>query len=231
VARIIPEDTENELMPRAKLRLSVPDAVWIHDISVDHPAVAFQVVATLSSEDNGIALLKVRTADPLPILTEIQERDDITDFDLLWKRDNVTMIQIETTNPLLLFPILKAGVPLQTPFEISDGTAVWVITTSAERLSALGTRLDQAGIEFAIEYVHNEPPDPAEQLLTDRQREVLLAAAAQGYYETPRRITLTELSNSLDIAKATGSDVLHRAEGKILTWFIEEYLSSNAALI
>jgi hypothetical protein len=137
------------------------------------------------------------------------------------------MVQVETTNPLLLFPILKAGIPLQTPFEVIDGTAAWEITTSSERLSALGNRLDEVDIEFEIEYVRDEPSDPVERLLTDRQREVLLAAAEQGYYDTPRRATLTEVSESLGISKATGSDVLHRAEGKVLKWFIEEHLTTG----
>jgi hypothetical protein len=214
-------------MPRAKLRVSIPEEVWIHDVSVKYPETPFRVIAILSGEESGIALLEIQTPDPVPIITEIERRDDITSFDLLWKQDETTMVQIETTNPLLLFPILKAGIPLQTPFEVTDGTAIWEITTSSERLSALGSRLDTANIEFEIEYVRDEPSDPADHLLTDRQRELLLAAAERGYYDIPRRATLTEVSESLNISKATGSDVLHRAEGKILTWFIQEHLTGG----
>lgn len=214
-------------MPRAKLRVSIPEAVWIRDVSVDYPEIPFRVIAILSGEERGIALLEIRTPDPVPIITDIERRDDVTDFDLLWKQDETTMVQVETTNPLLLFPILKAGIPLQTPFEVTTGTAVWEIATSSERLAALGTRLDAADIDFDIEYVRDEPSDPADHLLTDRQRELLLTAAEQGYYETPRRTTLTEVSELLGISKATGSDVLHRAEGKILTWFIDEHVTAG----
>lgn len=211
-------------MPNAKLRVSIPDEVWIHGVSSEHPETVFRVVAVLSGEESGIALLEMRASNPVPIITAIERRDDVTAFDLLSKQDETTVVQVETTNPLLLFPILEAGIPLQTPFEVVDGTAIWEITTSSERLSALGTQLDRAGIEFDIEYVRDEPSDP---LLTDRQREVLLTAAAQGYYDTPRRATLTEVSDSLDISKATGSDVLHRAEGNVIKWFIEEHLAAS----
>lgn len=214
-------------MPRAKLRISIPDTTWIHDVSVEYPETTFRVIAVMSGEGSGIALLEIRTPDPVPIIVAIERRDDVTDFDLLWKRDETTTVQVETTDPLLLFPILKAGIPLQTPFEITDGTATWEITTSSERLSGLGEGLDEAGVEFDIDFVHDEPPDPTEGLLTDRQREVLLAAIEQGYYDTPRRTTLTEVSESLDVSKATGSDVLHRVEGKVLKWFVEEYLTSG----
>lgn len=214
-------------MPRAKLRISIPDTTWIHDVSVEHPETTFRVIAVMSGEGSGIALLEIRTPDPVPIIAAIERRDDVTDFDLLWKRDETTTVQVETTDPLLLFPILKAGVPLQTPFEITDGTATWEITTSSERLSGLGEGLDEAGVEFDIDFVHDEPSDPTEGLLTDRQREVLMAAIEQGYYDTPRRTTLTEVSESLDVSKATGSDVLHRVEGKVLKWFVEEHLTSG----
>ena len=214
-------------MPRAKLRISIPDTTWIHDVSVKYPETIFRVIAVMSGEGSGIALLEIRTPDPVPVIAAIERRDDVTDFDLLWKRDETTTVQVETTDPLLLFPILKAGIPLQTPFEITDGTATWEITTSSERLSGLGEGLDEAGVEFDIDFVHDEPSDPTEGLLTDRQREVLLAAIEQGYYDTPRRTTLTEVSESLDVSKATGSDVLHRVEGKVLKWFVEEYLTSG----
>lgn len=212
-------------MPRAKLRISIPDTTWIHDVSVEYPETIFRVIAVTSGEESGIALLEIRTPNPVPIIAAIERRDDVTDFDLLWKRDETTTVQVETADPLLLFPILKAGIPLQTPFEITDGTATWEIATSADRLSGLGERLDEAGVEFDIDFVRNEPSVPTEGLLTDRQREVLLAAIEQGYYDTPRRSTLTEVSESFGVSKATGSDVLHRTEGKVLKWFVEEYLT------
>lgn len=211
-------------MPRAKLRIVVPEETWIHDVSIEHPDTVFRVIAVLSGGETGIALLEVRTPDPVLGLTDVERREDVTDFELLWKRDDTTVVQVETTDPVLLVPVLRAGVPLQTPFEIADGVATWTITTSHERLSALGDRLAEADIGFELEYVHDEPPDPAEHLLTDRQREVLSAAAERGYYDVPRRATLTEVSESLGITKATGSDILHRVEGKILTWFIDEHL-------
>ncbi|WP_211609245.1 helix-turn-helix domain-containing protein [Halogranum amylolyticum] len=57
-------------------------------------------------------------------------------------------------------------------------------------------------------------------LLTDRQQQVFLAAVEQGYYETPRRATLTDVAESMEISKATASNILHRAEGRIVDWFV-----------
>ena len=215
-------------MPNAQLRVSIPEETWIHHVSVAYPETDFRVIAILSGEDTGIALVEITAANPIPIITDADRRPDIIDMELLWKQDDTSMLQVETSNPLLLSPIMQAGIPLQTPFVIVDGVATWELTTSSERLSALGRRLAEAGIGYEIEYIHDEPTDSGEAILTDRQRELLLAAAEQGYYDSPRQTTLTAVSDSLNISKATGSDVLHRAEGKVVEWFIQEQLRQTA---
>ena len=59
-------------------------------------------------------------------------------------------------------------------------------------------------------------------LLTPRQLEVFEIARNKGYCATPRKISLVDLSKSLDISKSTLSVLLHSIEGKIVEEFYEE---------
>lgn len=211
-------------MPHAKLTINIPDHTWIGDLSTTHPEVVFQVVTSIPGERTGIGLVRLTSDDPLPIITDMQSRDDIEDLELLWKHEDEALLQIETLNPLPLLPVLRAGVPLKMPFDIQNGIATWKVTTSTSRLSSLGDHLDDLGISFAIENVREIDASQADQLLTDRQQEVLLAAVEAGYYRTPRESTLGDVAEELDIANATCSDVLHRAEGHVIHWFVEEYM-------
>jgi hypothetical protein len=213
-------------MPQAKLTIDIPEHTWIGDLSTAHPEVLFQVLTSIPGEGTGIALIRLVTADPLPIISDIQSRDDIEDLELLWKHDDEALLQIETVNPLPLLPILRAGVPLKMPFDIQNGEATWEVTTSTRRLSRLRDHLDELEMGFAIEYVREIDASQADQLLTDRQQEVLLAAVEAGYYRTPRESTLGDVADALDIANATCSDVLHRAEGHIIHWFVEEHMEA-----
>ena len=52
--------------------------------------------------------------------------------------------------------------------------------------------------------------------LTDRQREVLEAAVAAGYYHYPRRTSLTELARQQGISKSTLCELLMTIEGKVM---------------
>lgn len=60
-------------------------------------------------------------------------------------------------------------------------------------------------------------------LLTDRQQEALLTAFEAGYYDTPRGASQSVVADALGITKATCSDLLHRAEGKL----VEQYIRSD----
>ena len=140
-------------MPHAKLTIDIPEATWIGDISTAHPEVVFQVVTSLPGEGTGIGLVRLVATDPLPIITDIQSRDDVEDLELLWKHDDEALLQIQTVNPLPLLPVWRAGVPLKMPFDIQEGEATWEVTTSTSRLSSLRDHLDDLGIDFGIEYV------------------------------------------------------------------------------
>ncbi len=207
-------------MPRAKFTITIPDESWISQISNDYSDCVFKVITVLPGSECSVALLELTAQNPVPMLADIEHQEDITMLELLWKDEDEALLQVETSNPLLLDPIQEIGVPLQTPFEVVDGTASWELTTSSDRLSALSEQLEASGIQFDIDYVRSISDSDAESVLTDRQQQVLLAAVEQGYYETPRRTTLTDVAESMNISKATASDILHRAEGKIIDWFV-----------
>ncbi|MFB6077827.1 MAG: helix-turn-helix domain-containing protein [Halarchaeum sp.] len=52
--------------------------------------------------------------------------------------------------------------------------------------------------------------------LTDRQRDVLDAAVAAGYYDTPRTATVADVAASLDIGESTASEHLRKIASRVL---------------
>jgi predicted DNA binding protein len=207
-------------MPRAKLTVEIPEGVWIGDATRSAPEARVRVLAAVTEDDTGVALAEVRAPDPRALVGAVGTADAVTDVSVLRSAGHRALVEFETDEPLLLFPLRNAGVPLETPFDVHDGTATWELTASADRLSALGDQLDAFGIEFTVEYVrqHVEERRP----LTDRQRGLVVAAVEHGYYDTPRDCTLTELAEAVGIAKSTCSETLHRAEEAIVKRYVEE---------
>lgn len=209
-------------MPRATLAIDLPEGTWIHGVTTDHPETVVRVVAVLPGDDVGTGLAELRTGDPVAVLSAIDAHPDVDPVELLWQYEDRALLQFGTGSPFLLRHLAGVGVPLETPFEVRDGTVELSLTTSSERLSALGDRLDAADITFETRAVHPEAGRSADRL-TDRQREMLVAAAEAGYYETPRMASLTEVAASMGIAKATASDLLHRAESTLVDWYLEKH--------
>jgi len=83
--------------------------------------------------------------------------------------------------------------PIELPVEIQDGEATIDVTGSRERLAELAEQLENFGLQYRIDHVRERLHEPA---LPDRQLEVIVAAVEAGYYDTPRRSSLTELAGS-----------------------------------
>lgn len=208
-------------MPQAKLRLDIPDEVWIGDLTRKYPEATVRILAALSDEDAGVGLAEITASDPQSVVEDMTAFEDVTAVDTLKFSDGEVLVQFETTMPLLLLPARDSGVPLEMPFAIQDGSATWEITAPSERLSELGSQLESFGISFTVEYIQQRLSE--EQLVTERQRRVVQTALESGYYDTPRSCSLTELAGELDIAKSTASETLHRAEEKIIKHYAEQF--------
>lgn len=204
-------------MPNAKLAITVPEEIWIGDLSREYSEVRFKILTAFPKETGGVALAEISDSDVLAVVEAMEQYDEVTNIDLLQQTDDSLLVQFETSDPILLLPVREAGTPLELPFTIHNGTVDWEITATRDRLSLLGDQLREFGITFDVKSVtrHIETT----QLLTDKQTHLVQRAVEKGYYDTPRRITLTELAEDLGIAKSTCSETLHRAEEKIIKQF------------
>ncbi|MFB6169850.1 MAG: helix-turn-helix domain-containing protein [Haloarculaceae archaeon] len=207
-------------MPRARLTLTIPEGVWIGDLTRAHPETAFRILAALADEDAGVGLVEITGPETAAVLDDLRTEPEVVDVSVLKDGDGEALVQFETTLPLLLFPMRGSGTPLELPFTIEAGRAEWNVTAPRDRLSALGDQLREFGISFEVAYIHQE--FESEDLLTDGQGSLVRAAVERGYYDTPRTCSLTELADELGMAKSTCSEMLHRAEGKIIKQFLEE---------
>ena len=207
-------------MPQASLTVTIPDGVWIGDVSRAHPEASVRILAALTGEESGVGLVEVTAADLADVVADVRSSDSVTELEVLQRSAKTALLQFETTMPLLLLPVQDSGVPLEMPFTIRDGRAEWEVTAPQHRLSELGEQLEEFGIPFTVNEVRQRVE--AEDLLTDRQLSLVYAAAERGYYDTPRQCSLTDLAEAVGLAKSTCSETLHRAEERIVKRFLDD---------
>ncbi len=212
-------------MTHARLVVELPEGHWVADVSRDHPNATFRVLAALPDDGPGCVLVNVTAPDVEAILSDMADHSGVTDRTVLARSDREATVQFETSAPLLIRAAKRAGVPIRMPVEIAEGEATVTVVGARKRLPELGKRFEEFGLSYRIERVSGwEPPS---RTLTDRQRETVLAAVEHGYYDTPRRCSLTELAEELGLAKSTVSETLHRAEEEVVKSFFAEQEPSN----
>jgi hypothetical protein len=206
-------------MPRARLHVTLPEGVWIRDVSTDHPDAVFRVLAATAGDTAGTGLVELRASDPGGVVGDVADHFGVDDLAVLDAREDGAFLQFETTQPLLLQLVDDSKIPVAFPVDVSDGVATIELTATNDRIAALADRFRTFDLPFDVEYIHEELESP--QLLTARQRELLETAVGAGYYDTPRDCTLTELAEELGMAKSTVSETLHRAEETVVKEFLE----------
>jgi hypothetical protein len=177
------------------------------------------VLAAFPAEETGVGLIEVTAPDLPAIVSAMDEQEDIVRLDLQQASEESALVEFETSEPLLLFSVQESGLPLELPITIRDGEVTVELTASRDRLSAFTAQLEAFGMSFDVEYVREMVNSAS--LLTDRQRELLDVAVEEGYYDTPRGCSLTELAEEAGVAKSTASETLHRVEEKIVKQYVE----------
>ncbi len=98
-----------------------------------------------------------------------------------------------------------------------DGTVEWTIAfTGREALTELLDRLKDEKVDVKILRLTSVADVDS---LTSRQRNIVEIALEEGYFDYPRRITLRKLANKVGVSASTVSEVLRRAEKKILSTY------------
>ena len=207
-------------MSQATLSVTLPDGLWISDVSRAFPDARFRVLAAMPGEETGFGIVQITGENPKGVVEEMLGHPGLVEVTPLHGDEERATVQFETAAPLLLLSAQASGLPIELPLEIRDGESTIEVTGSSRHLSELCTQLDRFGLSFQVDRVSSVVDST--QLLSARQRELVVEAVERGYYDTPRGCTLTELADAAGIAKSTCSETLHRAEETIVKEFVSD---------
>jgi len=106
---------------------------------------------------------------------------------------------------------------IQFPIIIQNGEVLLLqIMGNHEHIDQFITDLTNHEMEVALLQIGKYQTPEIYEDLTPRQREIYHKARSEGYYDVPRRITLTDLAKKEKISKSTLSMALQRIHKKVL---------------
>lgn len=172
------------------------------------------------AEGSRLTSLFAIPADPGTVRSTLDARPEVVAYDMTTGEDDVSYVnmQVEMTDLVrTFFEIVSLdSITLVLPVVYRDGSASIELVGSDATLQAAVERLPstvRVDIEWIGEFTDGESPG---SILSDRQREAVLAGLELGYYETPRRATHEDVAERLGCAPSTASEHLNRAESKLV---------------
>ena len=104
------------------------------------------------------------------------------------------------------------------PLEINGEKIKFSFLGSAQQVSNFIKKITALGIQHKVVLMTeaNFSLDSPLSKLTEKQREVLIAAYKSGYYDIPRRINSENLAKKLNIGNSTLGEHLRKAERRLL---------------
>lgn len=185
-----------------------------------------------------IGIITLNTTAPAEVIAIIEDHPTTSSLDVIERYDND--VQGRTSITLFLRGQLFEFTPLQTllyegylplrPTELENGRECFdLLLHDRDELGKAVTMLESFG-DVTVKRISQEfrreiTPSAAEwqELLSSipsRQRELLNLAVDQGYFEIPRKVTLEDLADEMDITKGTASNHLRRAEQQLVKFLI-----------
>lgn len=206
-------------MPRVRMKVRLPRDSLVA-FSIDHPEDELRMLSSHRTPNGLRVVIDARTSDTATLVQTLDDAPEVRSYELLHTDQEGALLQIETEEHTPRVAARSAGMLPQYPMILTNGWQTIETITSWERLSQLNEEFERADVAFEILSITQSVE--LEDLLTDRQWEVLIEAVSRGYYDNPRGCTLTELAGVLDVNPSAVSGVLHRAEERIIKSFVTE---------
>jgi len=144
------------------------------------------------------------------------------------KEDNnkyTCLIKVEYKKKLMkIFKLFNFDVIYTLPSFVSKEKIVLSFISDSDNLKKFLKMIKIFGV---VKNIHFQKANFLEydvlSSLTEKQKEVLIAAKKNGYYDIPRKITTEELSKKLEISKATAVEHLRKAEKRMISFILAGY--------
>lgn len=196
------------------VRAQSPDCAWCHGASVSAPDVAVRVLAHFPvGRGRVLEEIEFNGHGWGRRIEELKGRPRLHGLILLESTPDHARIRIEIDECPLRHAVSVSSALPRFPFEVKDGSDEWLLISERDQADRFVKDLRGHGVKADIVSSREYHPHAS---LTDRQREMMEAAIDQGYYEVPRRVTLTHLAERLHVAKSTLSETLARGERHLL---------------
>jgi len=200
-----------------RVKASLPQYCWLHAVSTAHPEARIEVLGA-SPRDAQRTVTEARLHGPLSPgwEQELAGRPGVEQVEILEQDESGALCQVTHRTPPWLATTQRLGMAWRYPYWVAGGVARWIIGAPHDRIREFVRVVGRTGVDLCVEAVTRGPNDLGPQRLTPRQNDLLRRAVAEGYFDVPRRTSLTALARRLQVSKSTLSERLALIERNLI---------------
>ena len=206
-----------------QLQFSVTPESWIDSLCHDESATV-RVLSMKSHEtDRDVTHFADITSEKVnaeEMKRQLRKFDDVTAIDIAPVGAN-RLVGAVTSNDCVVCSLIlrsQAGYFVGPAATESDCQITYKLFMNGEGMPNFLQSLYEQGIIYKIAEIAKMTTSRA---LTTKQERVLKSALELGYFDYPKRVSTEELSKAVGLAPSTVSEILRRAEKRIISGYFE----------
>ena len=203
-------------------RMTVPMGedypTWHGHVARNHPDLHFVTMSrmildgNLVMEDNTVKGLFDREA----LANEIRRGPNVRSVEILERSENSAVFRVILKSTPFTTIFRELEIMLRFPTVFDQGVVHVTVVASRTDIGRLFARLRKLSPDARMVSIRHERALSPKSVLTDRQRKIFQRALSAGYWDVPRRTSLQELSEVLQISKSALSESLATIENRLL---------------
>ncbi len=198
--------------------VDLPVGLFAGDFTRDHPEATMRVYDSLPiGRRKLLARVVMLGVDSDTVESALRRHPKVKEVLRTGSDSGVDSFVVVLDEPSYLPLLQRFRILRLLPVVVHRGLAQYTVIASQRRLASfvkvLRHRVRSARVESVQAGLAARPAAP---VLTRRQLDVFRVAVAEGYYEVPRRASLSDLARRLHRSKASLSELLARVESKLM---------------
>ena len=199
--------------------LSIPPEKWLSKFSISYPDLQFNLLSMLPlSKNQGNTLLQVKGLNLEQFWDEFSKFYEKHNYNLIFNDDKTILLNFIVSDPWILQTIFNAQLFLRFPVLVQKGNITIELIGSRKKIDQLiNNNENWKDVEISIQQIRKYCPD---SLLTPRQLEILSQSLINGFFDIPRKKSLSLLAKEIGISPSALSENVRRINKKLAEHYI-----------
>ncbi len=203
-----------------KLVVPLPAAypTYHSQVASSHPELDFTVLSRMDL-GKGRAMEDIHVKgvhDSRSLMKEIQQGKGVLSVEQEERSAQEAIYRVVQQDTPFSKIFRETEVLMRYPISFDKGVVQIMVVAQKEKVSQVFERIREVAPDATIASIRHDLVLGPQGLLTDRQREVFRVAIQAGYWDIPRRATLSDMAHLLNVSKSTISGTLAGIENRLL---------------